>query len=68
MRSKSNISIDKDRLEEYNKMKPAAKSALYMTARVGAKMMKWMVKFAFYLPGIVRRLAAKSHEPSTRKK
>jgi hypothetical protein len=59
MRSKS---------DEYDKMKPAARSALYTTARVGAKMMKWMLKFAFYLPGIVRRLTAKSHEPSTRKK
>jgi hypothetical protein len=42
--------------------------ALYMTARVGAKMMKWMIKFAFYLPGMVRRLAAKANEPLTRKK
>jgi hypothetical protein len=59
MRTRSDISIDKDRLQEYNKMKPAAKSALYTTARVGAKMMKWLIKFAFYLPGMVRKLTKK---------
>jgi len=59
MNSKKIYTLDKERLQQYNDMKPAAKKALGFTARIAVKMMKMIVRTAWLIPGMVRKMAGK---------
>ncbi|MDP4215393.1 MAG: hypothetical protein Q8927_04275 [Bacteroidota bacterium] len=59
MRQDRKITIDKDRLRQYNAMKPAARGLLVTTVKFTAKMMWGLLRFAFRLPGMVKRAAKK---------
>jgi hypothetical protein len=56
MNNKRTYTLDKERLQQYNELKPAAKKVLGFTARAAVKMMKMIVKAAWLLPGMVRKL------------
>jgi len=58
MEPKASLSARQQRLQYHNEMKPVYKSILGMTVRGAFTMMKWMVKAAFQIPGLVKRISA----------
>ena len=66
MDKKRTYRIDKKRLQEYNDMKPAAKKILGLTARLAMGMMKTIVRVAWAIPGIVKKMADRSHSDQKR--
>jgi hypothetical protein len=58
MYNRKNSRLDERRLQQYNDMKPVTKRVLGMTIRAAGKMMKLILKTAFYLPGMVKRLVS----------
>ena len=67
MDDRKKYTIDKERLERLNDMKPAFKNILGFTARLAFKMMKMVVKTAIALPGFVKRMSATSHSEAGRR-
>jgi hypothetical protein len=62
MEPKAPLSERQQRLQYHNEMKPVYKSILGMTVRGALKMMKWMVKAAFQIPGLVKKMSANQTE------
>jgi hypothetical protein len=58
MYNKENSRLDERRLQQYNDLKPVTKRVLGMTVRVAGQMMKLIVKSAYHLPGLVKRLVS----------
>ena len=57
MEPKAALSARQQRLQYHNEMKPVYRSILGMTVRGAFTMMKWMVKTAFQIPGLVRKMS-----------
>jgi hypothetical protein len=68
MRRDDKIRIDEERLRQYQDMKPAATRTLRTTARITAKLMWAMLRFAFRLPGMIKRSSSRDHTLTARKK
>lgn len=56
--------LREQRLQQYNEMKPVLKHILGSTVRVAGKMIKFLFKTAFRIPGLVKRMS--SQRPPTR--
>jgi hypothetical protein len=50
--------LNEDRLRQYNDIKPITKGLLWFTLRAAAKMMKFVAKAAFQIPGLVKKMAS----------
>jgi hypothetical protein len=49
--------IDERGLQHYNDLKPVTRKLFWWTLKSAGKMIKWVVKAAFHLPGLVKKMA-----------